>query len=216
MGAMGKEKLPPDLAGSIDKLALSAAERAALEKALGGADHFGDRFAKLGNLAMAELVGWIVGRRRFNSVSESDTSRVLEIFLDIRNEPPTLDKLVDDLGIPESRARSMLGRMRYGEARALRQLQYRHALDRVQSDLGQTTEQNTRKQLWLDKTVADCVDEAANAIMQDTAKRGKGKPYALAEFPAFSSQRYGTAVWTTTKMWDYILDWLKAKSAEKQ
>ncbi len=128
------------LALILDQLDLDAAERQVLAQALGIADTndsvaFLGRVEKLRAAALKELVDWIIGRTRFSSVSESDMHRVVELFLSVREEAPSVDQLVSELAIPASRATSLLARMRYGEGRLLTSLALRSSASKLKEKL---------------------------------------------------------------------------------
>ena len=201
----------------VEELRLQSVERRALIRSLGLEDdgpEFGKRLAVLAQLALEEWVDWIVGRHRFNSVSENDKARVLRLFLDVRKEPPTLQVLVNDLGIPEGRGTSMLSRMRYGDARRLRALGYRKTHSDLSGRLQGDEESGGRKTLFIEKQSWDYIQEAAWEIMRDTAKHAKGQQYEGAEFPEGSVDRWGGTCKASVGMWDYILDWLDQRATE--
>ena len=93
------------------------------------------RLKQVQMLALNEWLGWAGARGRFNSLSELDTSRVLDLFLTVRQEAPTVEALVEQLAIPQGRATSMIGRMKYGKARELMKMSFVHALREVQQRL---------------------------------------------------------------------------------
>src|SRR5260370_38514990 len=77
------------------------------------------RLRTLAILGLTELADWIVGRKRFATVSENDISRVLKIFLQIREEAPSLESLANAFAIPDPRGRSIYARVKHGDPRGM-------------------------------------------------------------------------------------------------
>src|SRR5260370_11805065 len=73
------------------------------------------RLRTLAILGLTELADWIVGRKRFATVSENDISRVLKIFLQIREKAPSLESLSNDSPIPHTLTPKFLSRITYCE-----------------------------------------------------------------------------------------------------
>ena len=192
----------------LEDIELSDRERQLLQRAIGGADTtgFGRRLEKLGRIALKEWVEWIVGKRRFSSLAECDSARVLELFLNVREEPPSVEQLVEDLAIPEARASSMLARMRYGSGRELRKLAFGATDREVKERLAKRpTDPDGRKTLVLGKEAFECVHETAWEIMKTPDSQGKGQKYAGAELPSYtSSGRLGGMVTASPVMWNHI------------
>lgn len=210
---MNEDNLPAAPAEMMKLLALRPDEEAALEIALGAqkdSDEFAERLETLSTIALREYIEWIVGRRRFNSVPESDGSRIRSIFLELRKEPPTAEQLVDGFGLSEPRATSLLSRLRYGEARKLRLLAYSAAADVIETGAAAATEdEDGRKTLYLDRDVWDVANEASWQIMRQPAKHEKDAEYDGAEWPEASVTRYGCTVRAPSAMWNYIVEWLR-------
>src|SRR5260221_5505872 len=135
-----------------------------LARALSGSDWnpavVEDRLRTLAILGLTELADWIIGRKRFATVSENDISRVLKIFLKIREEAPSLESLANDFAIPESRGRSMLSRMNYGEARGMKALVYKRTAQWLRNELAKTKTVKERKSLTVDVQRLACINDA--------------------------------------------------------
>ncbi len=147
----------------------------------------------------------MTGRRRFNSVSELETFRILHLFLDVREEVPTVDVLVGDIGMSAGRAQSLIGRLRYGEARQLRALAAAQAARVLSEQLASAEDNGGRKTVWVTPEVLDIVLEAAGTIMRSPAEHNRGRKWASAEFPTYVRQRAVAQVSTSMGMWEYIL-----------
>src|SRR4051812_24000531 len=93
---------------------------------------FPPRLEKLAAVALDELAAWATGRRRDSVVGEIERRRVLRLYADIRGQPATIERLVEELGFTESRARTMVGRLRFSDARRLRRLPLREGRGRLQ------------------------------------------------------------------------------------
>lgn len=188
------------------KLGLSDDERADLERALAASGtNLETRLQTLRDHALGEYVDWLTGRRRFNSVSELETFRILHLFLDIRQEVPTVDFLVGDIGMSAGRAQSLLGRLRYGEARQLRALAVVQAARELSDQLANAEDSGGRKTVWVTPEVLDIVLEVAGTIMRSPAEHDRGGKWASAEFPTYVRQRAVAQVTTSVGMWGYIL-----------
>lgn len=153
-------------------------------------------------LALAEWLQWATAQQRFNSLSELDTSRVLSLFLRVRKAAPTVEQLVEDLAIPQGRATSMIGRMKYGQARELLKLSFAAAARDVEKRVNEATENQKRKSITVSREVLDRLHETEYAIF--SARNANTFPSAetLAVTP---SGRYGAIVTTSTAMWGYVI-----------
>jgi hypothetical protein len=189
-------------------MSLSENEKRRLALALGTTldGEFEARLEQLKEVALDELVDWILARRRFDSISAIDRHRVLQIFGAIRKEAPTVQALVEQIGISESRAVSLLSRLRYGEARTVRALMITGALREIEEALGSAGElASGRKFIWVSADTGRMIDEANTAIMLDHAGRASGGRFEGAEkAERAEASRTGQAWSTTTKMWNYI------------
>lgn len=202
-----------ELGSILDELDLDAGERRVLARAIGITDSsdtvlFLDRLLKLRAAALRELVDWIIGRTRFSSVSESDMRRVIELFLNVRQEAPSVDRLVSELTIPAARATSLLSRLRYGEGRALTSLALRSSAAKLKEKLNAARmEPGDRKSVWVDGDCVTHIRHAAMVIMEASPElHNKGGKFQGAQFPEITSYgREGGVVKTTTTMWDYII-----------
>ena len=202
-------------AALVDALGLDAADASRLATALGATtnDETVKRLSTLQELALREWVEWILSIKRFATISELDGARVLALFLTIRAEYPTIDQLVDELGIPSSRAVSLLGRLKYGEGRALGRLARESAIEEIQRRLSErSADGDGRKALLLTKSAYDEAEVADFEIMSEPQLHGKGKRFAGAEAADFSSKtRQGGTVRASEKMWEYMVDVIKDK-----
>lgn len=167
------------------------------------------RIDTLRELAFEEYVDWLLARKRFESVSALDHKRILEVFSRIRVEAPSVETLSNDFGISESRAVSMLSRMRYGSARIIRQLQYAAAGTEIQEQRQNVAAEDGLLFLWLRRETARIVEEANTAIMRDTAARQANGKYEGAELARKSEPgRYDEQWSASPKMWDHIVSWI--------
>jgi hypothetical protein len=204
-----------EVSSILDGLDLDSSERQILERALGvtSSDESAEKalLARLNLLqasAFKELVDWIIGRRRFSSISESDMHRVVELFLNVRGEAPSVDQLVTDLAIPAARSTSLLARMRYGEGRALTALAMRTSASKLRKKLDSTTaDGGGRKSVWVDGDILADIRRAAMAIMDAPPEsHNKGGDFQGAQFPDITSYgKDGGVAKTTLTMWEYIL-----------
>lgn len=201
----------------IEPLGLDEGDVGRLKVALGTAtpEETLERLTLLQGIAFREMAQWLVSTRRFSSVSEMDSSRVLSLFLEVRGEYPSVEQLVEQLGISSSRAVSLLGRLKYGEGRALLRLARKGALAEISRKLSeQPSDGDGRKTLMLAKSAFDEVQESAFAIMSEPEEQKKGGRYEGAELPEFSSSgRLGGTVTASEKMWGFITDLIKVRSA---
>jgi hypothetical protein len=196
----------------LKELSLRPEETSALESALGsreGEPKFAERLEGLAGLALREYLLWITGRRRFNSIPESDGTRVRSIFLELRGEPPTVEQLVDGFGFSEPRATSLLSRLRYGDARKLRVLAYAAAAKTIEASQASASEEDGRKTLYLPRDVWDIANEASWHIMSQPEKQAKAGEYEGAEWPEASVTRYGCTVRASSAMWNHVVRWLE-------
>lgn len=175
---------------------------------------FEERLRTLAILGLTELADWIIGRKRFATVSENDISRVLKIFLKIREEAPSLESLANDFAIPESRGRSMLSRMNYGDARGMKVMSYKLTLQSL-NELPKTEKNNEPQALTVDAQRLACINDATWAIMSHPQDSKDGGKYEGAEWPVENHKGiHGAIVHATPKMWTYIMAWLDEKVRE--
>src|SRR5664280_882848 len=91
---------------------------------------------QVSKIALQEFVAWLVGRERFSSVSQSDASRVRELFLHVSpSRPLTAEVLARDLLLSPSTATSIIARLRYADTGALRLLSMANAMKEVKAQL---------------------------------------------------------------------------------
>lgn len=195
----------------LDELQLNPAERQILARALGVTSIsdpvFPERLLRLRTAALRELVDWIIGRTRYSSVSENDMHRVVELFLKIRQEAPSVDQLVSELTIPAARATSLLARIRYGEGRELTALALKTSAAKLTEKLRDAPAESNRKSVWVDGDTLSRIRRVAMLIMLSAPENhGKGGKFQEAQFPEFTSYgRDGGVAKTTIKMWEYIV-----------
>jgi hypothetical protein len=195
---------------------LDPSDRLILARALGLTDvksaDFLDRVLKLRELALTEFVDWLIGRRRFNSISESDLHRIVELFFKVREEAPSVDSLVSQLTIPVARATSLLGRARYGEGRSLTILAAKSAASKLEANLAKAKlEGGDRKSVYVDSDTYAYIRRAAMLIMVEPESQDKGGKFEGAQMPDFTSYgRDGGLAKTTMKMWKYIIARLRS------
>lgn len=190
-----------------------------IKRALNASDsdqHFEEALSDLAIIALAELVDWITGRKRFSSIAELDAGRIMKVFLDIRRDMPDVEKVADQFAIPEARATSMLARMRYGEARLLRAERYRTCSEYLTRLVAETNvDDNGIKYLDVDKEELGVINEAWWRIMKATDQHNVGGDYENAVRPEFLwTSKYGGRLGTTPKMWSHIIKWLDRKYNE--
>lgn len=173
-----------------------------------------ERLLLLQGIAFREVVQWLVSSRRFSTISEMDSSRVLSLFAEIRGEYPTVEQLVEELRISSSRAVSLLSRLKYGEGRTLVRLARKAALAEISRKLAeQPPDGDGRKTLMLTKPSIDEVYEVAFSIMSEPEEQKKGGRYQGAELPDFSSSgRLGGTVTASETMWDFITSLIAERS----
>jgi hypothetical protein len=173
------------------------------------------RLTALRIISLREMIEWLLSIRRFYTVSEIDSSRILSLFVEIRGEYPTVEQLVEQFDISSARAVSLLGRLKYGEGRALVRLARRASLAEITRKLGeQTADADSRKSLILMKASLDEVREVAFTIMSEPEHQKRGGQYEGAEFPAFSSSgRLGGKVTASEKMWGFITKLIEKRLA---
>jgi len=201
-----------ELGSVLDALHLDAAERESLANALGvtdttDTDLFLARLRMLQTVAFQEVVDWLIGRTRYSSVSESDMHRVIELFLTIRKEAPSVDQLVSELAMPAGRATSLLTRMRYGGGKELTSLAMKSSAVRLDKRLKVVQPEGNRKSLWVDGDTLAQIRHVSMIIMQaDPQYHNKGQKFQTAQFPEFTSYgREGGVVKTTITMWNHII-----------
>lgn len=81
--------------------------------------------ALVSTLATREYVMWLLGIKRYESVSAMERDRLVTLFGKVWRRMPTVQELVEDLGYSEGRAVAALSRMRFGAARTMRAWQLR-------------------------------------------------------------------------------------------
>ena len=206
------------LQGLLEDAGLSKDDIPGLKQALGASDEadLEARLLAVRSLAFAEFIDWALAKRRFGSVSELDSSRVLALYLRVRREPLTAASLVEDLAIPQARATNMVGRLKYGEARALAALSFAAAAAEVQARLAEVSEVGGRKSITVDRDIVDRIGEVAFAIMSaPVSEHNKGGRFESAEQPTvMSSGRWGATVTASTKMWGYIVSKLAERGEQ--
>jgi hypothetical protein len=199
-------------------LNLTDLEKRRLAIALGtlpDADDFAERIEALKEVAFEELVDWILERRRFDSVSAIDRARVLQVFGVIRKEAPTVETLANELGISESRAVSLLSRLRYGDARTVRYLTMTAAVHDLATQLEHATEHSERKHVWVKAETGRVVDEANTAIMLDQTGRAPGGKFEGAELAERTEAKRTGQLWSASpKMWELIKTWIAERADE--
>jgi hypothetical protein len=181
-----------DIGPILDELQLDPAEQQILAHALGVTSIddpvFPERLLRLREAALKELVDWIIGRTRYSSVSENDMHRIVELFLRIRQEPPSVDQLVSELTIPAARATSLLGRIRYGEGRELTALALKTSAAKLTEKLRDAPTEGDSKSVWIDGDTLGHVRHAAMIIMLSAPEnRSKGGKFEAAVIPVFTS-----------------------------
>ena len=144
-------------------------------------DALSNGLQKILALALAEWLQWATARRRFNSLSELDSSRVLNLFLSVRRASPTVEQLVEDLAIPQGRATSMIARMKYGQARELVKFSFVAAAADVEQRVKDANEIQKRKSITVSRDVLDRLQEVEYAI--------------------FASRKGGSLTLTTLSRW---------------
>ena len=169
---------------------------------------FLQRLQKVIEIAVNEWLSWAIASRRFNTLSELDTDRVLRLFLEVRHAAPTVEALVEQLAMPQGRATSMISRMKYGQARQLLRLSFESALHEVQTRLKSTKEDNGAKQITVTRETLDRLRDAEFDIF--SALDGSfPKPQLLT---VQSTGRLGAVVRTSPKMWGYLVANLTSRS----
>lgn len=169
---------------------------------------FEERLRMLAILGLTELADWIIGRKRFNTVSESDISRVLKIFLEIRQDTPSLESLANHFGISESRGRSMFSRMNYGEARSMKAKVY-ESTAKLLNELPKNEKSNEPQALTVDAQCLECINNATWEIMLHPQDSERGGKYEGAEWPVVNHKGiHGAVVHATPKMWKHISAWI--------
>lgn len=116
-------------------------------------------------VAFDEIISWLLGKRRFDGISALDQHRVLHLFATITGEAPSVEEIVNALGIPEARAVAMLSRLRYGEARLLRALVYKSAAREIRERLNGAPISSGRKTIYVSVDKGSCIEEANMTIM---------------------------------------------------
>lgn len=198
---------------------LSDSETLRLARALGTSPDDSAAFSKaeknLREAAYEEIVDWILGRRRFESISALDRHRVITIFAKIRQEAPTVEALANEFEISESRAVSMVSRMRYGDARLIRGLAYRAAIQELEVQIPAGTEDHGQRLVWVSTDTARLVDEANGSIMRDIEGQKPGGPYAKPQLARREESGRISQQWRAApRTWDMIVHWLNERAQE--
>jgi hypothetical protein len=173
-------------------------------------DALTQRLREVQTLALTEWLAWATARRRFSSLSELDAARVLGLFLEVRQAPPTVELLVEELAIPQGRATSMVGRMKYGRARELTKMSFVEAAREVRQRLGKEKEENKSKTINVSRAVLDRLRDVETDIFLADATTFPNRQTLKAE----PLGRLGAIVVTTSAMWGFILDQLDARAAQ--
>lgn len=169
-----------------------------------------ERLKQIQTLALTEWLEWASASRRFNSLSELDTDRVLGLFVTVRQAPPSVELLVEELAIPQGRAISMLGRMKYGKARVLTRMSYLQAERDVRQRLASRSAVDNSKTIIVGRDILERIRDVETDIL-------------LADESAFPSKetvrvdpagRGGGIVTTSIPMWDYIIAELTKKAQQ--
>lgn len=168
---------------------------------------FNERIQKVVVIAVSEWLEWAAASRRFNTVSELDTGRVLKLFLEVRQAPPTVEALVEQLAIPQGRATSMIGRMKYGQARQLVRLSFAEAEREVSSRLQSEQEHGGLKTITVTRETLDRLRDVEFEIFYAPETEYSERELLTVE-PA---GRGGAIVRTSASMWGYILDHLSRR-----
>jgi hypothetical protein len=100
-------------------------------------DDADEALAEFQRACIQEVVDWIVGRRRPESLAALERARLIEIFK-IRRSAPSAQFLGDELGFTEARATATLSRLKYGAARLIRGYRLRELAEAVASAGGAT------------------------------------------------------------------------------
>jgi hypothetical protein len=190
----------------------NAADRRALCRILGCADNDDDALARrllqARALAFKEWVDWANAVQRFSSLSELDMFRVLNLFLKVRQTAPSVEALVEELAIPQGRATSMIGRMKYGQARELMRLSYQQAAADVQNRVNDAKEDvHHRKAIVVSREIVDRLQAIDYEIFSlPSRERTKGGRFESAERIGIQpSGRYGATVTASKPMWQYLI-----------
>jgi hypothetical protein len=203
------------LAQLLDEAGLADSDLPVVRLILGTTDAstVADRLEAVRKVAFREFLEWAMARRRFNSVSELDTARVLALYVRVRREPATVESLVEQLAIPQGRATSMLARIKYGDGRALMAMSFEAAAKDVEARLKEVDETNRRKSITVSSDVVDRIQEVAFEIVSaPVADHNKGGRFELAEeVTSLPSGRWGATVTTSTKTWGYIVSLLRVR-----
>jgi hypothetical protein len=199
----------------VAELRVTEQERRRIAVALGttvDSEDFDDRVRELEQVALDELVDWILSRRRFESAAALDRHRVLAIYGAIRHQAPSVESLANDLDISESRAMSLVSRMRYGDARMIRRLTYEAAAREITDALALAQVRNGRKEIPVTAETGRVVDEANTAILLDQEARRPGGRYEGAEkAERLSATRTGQEWVVSEQTWTYIADWIQER-----
>jgi hypothetical protein len=162
-----------------------------------------ERVTNVAKAAFEEIVAWATARDRPSVTSEIERRRVLRLFAEIRREPVTVEALVDELAFTEGRARTMVSRMRYSDARMLRGLAYRAAHDDLVARVSAREAKDGMKSVRLPKATYEAVREAeAEILLHD--------PPDTAKVIDATSRRYDVACTATVAMWQLVIDRLES------
>jgi hypothetical protein len=166
------------------------------------------RLKQVQMLALIEWLGWAAARGRFNSLSELDASRVLDLFLTVRQEAPTVEALVEQLAIPQGRPTSMIGRMKYGKARELMKMSFVHALREVQQRLDDEAIVDYSKTIIVSREVLERIRDVETEILLADKTTFPERQTIKAD-PA---GRLGGMATTSPAMWNYVVSELTKRA----
>ncbi|HEX2087390.1 MAG TPA: hypothetical protein VHF89_17035 [Solirubrobacteraceae bacterium] len=163
---------------------------------------FAPRLAALAKHAFAERADWLTGRDRPGQTGELDRRRVLHLFATVRNQAVTVERLVDELGFPETRAKTLISRLRYSDAKTLRGLAIRAAHDDLQArHAAAEPDENSRRTVYLPRETFLAVREAESALIL----AGPADDVRAIDTTGRLSAIGAT---TTDGMWGLVMDWL--------
>jgi hypothetical protein len=170
---------------------------------------YSERLQKVIDLAVAEWLSWAVAEKRFSTLSELDTHRVLNLFLEIRQSAPTVEALVEELAIPQGRAISMISRMKYGRARQLLRLSFEAAAREVGTRLASAKEVSGERQITVTRETLDRLRDAEFDVF--SAPDGQYQSRQLLSVQ--SSGRLGAVVRTSVKTWEHLAASLASRAS---
>jgi hypothetical protein len=169
---------------------------------------FPSRVAELAAVAFEEVSAWATGRRRDSTLGEIERRRVLRLFAEIRRQPATIERLVEELGFTESRARTMVGRLRFSDARLLRGLTLREAHGDLEDRRANAVHVAQQLQVNLPKSTYAAVREAESDILLDEHGKYPGATAVNATVRGY------VVCLATEKMWRLVSNWLDTRATE--